>query len=135
MSKDIDEWIRANYEAFNQALAEGGDLRAFVRGAYDPEIVMEMGTIEGTVRGLDAVERFIAGQAAIIEGLRSEPEEVIEADGRIVVAFRLSGRARSTGLPVEFHLFHVITLREGKAVHIELFANRSKALQAVALAP
>lgn len=129
MSVGIVELTGERYEAFNKVLAEGGDLGALIRESYDPEIVMEMGTMEGTIRGWDGVERFIEGQAAIIEGLHSEPQEIVEAGERVLVAFRLSGRAKSTGLPVEFSLLHLITLRDGRAVHIQLFTSKSKALQ------
>jgi hypothetical protein len=51
MSQANVERTRQGYEATNRALAEGGDLSLFVREAYDPEIVMEMGALEGTIRG------------------------------------------------------------------------------------
>ena len=130
MTQDVLELVRRSYEAMNQAVAEG-NVAAFVRQAYDPDIVMEMGALEGTIRGLEGVQRFIEGQAAIIEGLRTEPEEVIVIGDRLLIAFRLSGTARSTGLPFEVHYVHLVTMREGKAVHVQLYTSKAKALEAI----
>jgi hypothetical protein len=47
----------------------------------------------------------------------------------MVVPFRLSGRARNTGLPFEGHYVHMITLPEGKPVHVKLFASLSSAMR------
>ena len=130
MTQDLLDYVRRSYEAMNQAVADG-EVAAYVRQAYDPEIVMEMGALEGTIRGLDGVQRFIEGQAAIIEGLRSDPEEVVDLGDRLLIAFRLSGTARSTGLPFEVHYVHLVTMREGKAVHVQLYTSKAKALQAI----
>ncbi|HEX5224983.1 MAG TPA: nuclear transport factor 2 family protein [Solirubrobacteraceae bacterium] len=133
MSQENVELARRGYEAMNAVLAEGGDVGAFVREAYDRDVVMEMGTLEGTLRGRDGVERFIRGQASIIEGLRAEPEEIIDAGDRIVVQLRLSGRAKNSGLPFEVRILHTLTLRDGRVLHLRLFNSRDKALEAVGL--
>jgi ketosteroid isomerase-like protein len=129
MPEDAVQLVRAGYAAMNRVLAEGGDLRTFVREFYDPDIVMEMGPLEGTIKGYEAVARFIEGQAAVLGDLRSDPEEVLQVGDRVVVPFRLSGRARSTGLPFEGHYVHVITLRQGRTVRMKVFASLSSALR------
>jgi ketosteroid isomerase-like protein len=132
MSQENVDQARAGYAALNQALA-GGDISAFVREAHDPEIVMEMGALEGTVRGQDGVVRFFEGQQAVLDDMRAEPEEFIDAGDRVVVVFRLIGRVRSTGLPFEDRYVHVLTFRGGKVIHVRLYANKDKALEAVGL--
>jgi ketosteroid isomerase-like protein len=134
MSQENVERARRGYEAMNRALVEGGDLSLFVREAYDPEIVMEMGTLEGTIRGHEGVERFMRGQASIIEDLRSDVEELIDAGDKVVVQLRLSGRAKNSGLPFEVRILHVLTLGDGKLLHLRLFNSRDKALKSVGLA-
>jgi hypothetical protein len=132
MSRENVERLRRNYEALNQALATGQDL-APLMDDIDPDIVIEMGVLEGTYRGPAGLMRLVEGQAAIIDGLRAQPHEFIEAGNRIVVPFRLSGKARNTGIPVEYEYVHVWTLRAGKAVHLQLYGSKAKALEAVGL--
>ena len=133
MSAANVELARQGYEAMNHVLAEGGDLGVFVREAYDPDAVMEMGILEGTISGREGVERFIRGQASIIEGLRADPEEIIDAGEQVVVRLRLSGRATGSGLPFEVRILHVLTLRDGTLLHLRLFNSRDKALKFVGL--
>jgi ketosteroid isomerase-like protein len=129
------EQVRHGYEAFNQALTEGGDLNAYVREIYDPECVLEMGLLEGTIRGYEGIKRAIAGMAGVLDGLRYDPDEIIDGgDGEhFVVSFRLGGRIRSTGLPFEVHAVHVVTYRNGKACHIRLYASKAKAMKDLGL--
>ena len=78
MSPENVEIVRASYARINRLLADGADPMPVIRDFYDPEVVMEMGAIEGTIRGHDGVKRFIEGQAAIM-GMRVDPKEVIDA--------------------------------------------------------
>jgi ketosteroid isomerase-like protein len=133
VSRENVEILRRGYEAVNRALATGGDLLPLIQEGSDPDIVVEMGVLEGTFHGHKGFKEFIEGQLAIIDDLRSDPEEFIDAGDRVVVPFRLSGRARNTGIPIEYHYVHVWTLREGKAVHLRLYASKAKALEAVGL--
>jgi uncharacterized protein len=133
MSRENVELLRRSYEALNRAFATGEDLLPILREGCDPDIVGEMGVLEGTFHGPEGFKGFIEGQLAIIEDLRSDPEEFIDAGDCVVVPFRFSGRARNTGIPLEYHYVHLWTLRGGKAVHLRLFTSKAKALEAVGL--
>ena len=132
MSQEAVESMRRSYEAMNQALASGEDLLSLMEG-LDPEIVVEMGVLEGTFHGREGFKRFLEGQVALFEDLQCDPKEFIAAGDRIVVPMCLSGKARSTGLPFEYHAIHVWTLRQGRATRLRLYENRDKALEAVGL--
>ncbi len=132
MSRENVERMRQGYEAVNRALATGADLRP-VMGGWDPEAVIDMGVLEGTFRGPGGFIEFLEGQAAVIEGLHCEPLEFFEAGDRIVVPIRLTGRARSNGLPFEYEGVHVWTHRDGKITHLRLYDTKDKALEAVGL--
>jgi ketosteroid isomerase-like protein len=132
MSQENVRLVRLGYEAMNAAFA-GGDLDALVREVYDPSIVLEMGTLEGTRRGHQAVRSFVEGQLAVIEDFHVDPEEFIDAGEQVIVTARLSGRARHSGLPFEARYVHVVTLRNGKAGHVRLYASKAQALAAVGL--
>jgi ketosteroid isomerase-like protein len=134
MAHDNVERVRQGYEALNDALYAGRDPSEVLADMYDADVSLEMGVLEGTFRGHEGVRRFVEGQVAIIDGLRVAPQEFIAVGGRVIVPFRLSGRVRSTGLPFEARYVHVVTLRGGKAVRVQVFASVAKALEAVELA-
>ena len=76
---------------------------------------------------------FTRRQAEAFDRLSMEPEEIIEAGDRVVVPLRLGGRARFTGIPIEFSLVHVATFRNGKALRVDVYADKAEALKAVGL--
>ena len=91
MSEEAVEFMRGRYEALNRALATGADLSPLMDGV-DPEIVVEMGVLEGTFHGREGLRRFIEGQVALFEDLRCDPKEFIDAGDQIVVPMCLTGR-------------------------------------------
>jgi ketosteroid isomerase-like protein len=52
----------------------------------------------------------------------------------VVVLARYTGRGKGSGVEVDTEGAHVWTLRDGKAVRLEIFADRIRALEAVGLA-
>lgn len=132
MSQENIEAMRRSYEAMNSALATGEDLLPLMENV-DPDVVVEMRVLEGTFRGREGLKRFIEGQVALFEDLRCDPEELIDAGDHIVVPMCLSGKARSTGLPLAYHAIHVWTLRDGMATRLRLYESRERALAAVGL--
>jgi ketosteroid isomerase-like protein len=132
MSQENVRLVGLGYEAMNAAFA-GADLDALVPEVYEPSIVLEMGTLEGTRRGHQAVKSFLEDQRAVIEDFHVDPEEFIDAGEQVIVTVRLSGRARHTGLPFKARYVHVVTLRNGKALHVRLYASKAQALEAVGL--
>jgi ketosteroid isomerase-like protein len=132
MSEENVATTRQAYEAFNSALDSGDDLLPLM-GGIDPDIVVEIGVLEGTFHGPEGLVRFIEGQAALFDDLRCDPEEVIDAGDVIVVPNRLTGKARNTGLPLDYRAIHVWTLRDGKAIRLRLYESRDKALEAAGL--
>ena len=66
-----------------------------------------------------------------VEEPRIEAVEFIAAGDKVVVAVRMSGRGRASGLNVEGRLFHVVTVEQDKLVRIEWYSTRDGALKAV----
>ncbi len=46
---------------------------------------------------------------------------------------RVSGSAKQSGAAVEISNAHVLTLRDGRVMRLEVFLNRAEALEAVGL--
>ena len=64
---------------------------------------------------------------------RVEAEDYIAHGDHVVVLTRYTGRGKGSGVDVDTQGAHVWTLRDGKAVRLEIFAARARALEAVGL--
>ena len=135
MPSELEAQIREGYERFNRAVRGEEGLEAYAKETYDPDIDVEMGWLEGTFRGHEGLAQLFEGQRAVLDDLRLDPEEIVEVGERLVVPLCLSGRGRETGIPVEYHVAHVITFREGRIVHIRLAASKEKAMEGLASSP
>jgi ketosteroid isomerase-like protein len=62
-----------------------------------------------------------------------EAERYVESGDLVVVLTRYSGRGKGSGAPVETLGAHVWTMRDGKAVRLEVFPNRESALRATGI--
>ena len=54
-------------------------------------------------------------------------------DGRILVLYRVRGRARGSGIPLDARTAQVWTLRDGRLWHNQSFADPAEAFEAVGL--
>jgi ketosteroid isomerase-like protein len=69
-----------------------------------------------------------------VEGYRPEIERFIDAGDKVVTLAVESGRGRDSGAEVRSgRTAHVWTLRDGKAIRLDLYNDRSAALKAVGL--
>lgn len=103
---------------------------------FDPEMAMvESRTLPGahSAHGIDAVRRYMESFARYWDEIRFEPQEYIEAGDQVIVVARLVGRGKSSGIEVERTWAYVWTLRAGKALRMEGYADRAEALKAVGL--
>jgi ketosteroid isomerase-like protein len=141
MSQQDIENARRGYAALNDAY-RSGDLERFrpiLEEFWDPDVVFvaagvlpDSGT---TTHGLDGVLGFISGQMQAFEegSMWMEPLEYIDAGDRLVVPYRFGGRARHTGIDVEFSFVHAFTQRRGKAVRVDVYETKEQALEDLGL--
>ncbi len=135
MSQENVERARTAYDALGMAV-RNGDFDAFFREYVHPEIewVPLGGALDTAVSyGHEAVKARMTAMLEVMEDPQIEAEEFIDAGERVVIAFRMSGRGRASGIDVEANWFHVVTERDNKAVRIEWYASRSEALEAAGL--
>ncbi|MEK6272568.1 MAG: nuclear transport factor 2 family protein [Actinomycetota bacterium] len=62
-----------------------------------------------------------------------EPREIVDRGDRILVRVHISARGLHTSLPIDDDVGHVYTMREGKAVHLDIFRTWGEALEAAGL--
>ena len=105
---------------------------ARIRELCDPEFVLRPGGMfpeQEEMHGPEGLLNFISGQAEAFEQMWIEAEEFIDAGARVVIPIRFGGRARHTGLDVEFQVTHLCTYREGKLLRDEIYATKAEALR------
>ena len=135
MSEENVELATRAYAALNDAYRTG-DFQPVIEEFFDPEIVFRPAGVlpeTGAVRGHEELLGFTVRQTEAFEQLSIEPEEIIDAGDRVVVPLRLGGRARFTGIPIEFSFVHVATFRSGKALRVDVYADKAEALEAAGL--
>ena len=81
-------------------------------------------------RGIEAMMADIRAQAEAWEERHFEPVDVIETPDGAVVFLRIIARGRSSGVPVDLEVAHVLTMRNDKVVRVQAFLDREQALRA-----
>ena len=63
-----------------------------------------------------------------------EPQELLDADDKVVALIRFSARGKGSGAEVEAHVWNLWTFSDGKAVEFKYFGDdRAAALEAAGL--
>jgi ketosteroid isomerase-like protein len=101
-------------------------------GVTPPELSPE----PDTYRGHEGIRRYFAGFEGVMDEVRWEADELMEAPNeRVVAGIRLLTRSVATELELELPVWQVCTVRDGKVLRIEGFAKREDALRAAGLEP
>jgi ketosteroid isomerase-like protein len=83
------------------------------------------------IRGRDAIwDFFIATQEPWEEGSFQVGEVIDAGDDKVVAEQWAEMHGKASGAGVLFRYWHVVTLRDGKAVRSEWFTDRAEALEA-----
>jgi ketosteroid isomerase-like protein len=113
MPQDNLELVRRFYEFWPDR--DFGVIEPFV----DPEAVIDVSRNvfnPGTHRGIDGLRRFLEQIDEVWEDFQITPEELIDGGDTVVVAHRISGKGRGSGVHAEVLRFGVITFRDGKVL-------------------
>ena len=143
MSQENVEIVRRGYEAlvrgFEQGDFERGDFDAAGFEWLDAEIDWRgpegFPDLAESRFGYEGVRDYFRVLTEAIEDYRMSPEEFIDAGGDQVLVFsREGGRGRGSGAAVVTQpTAHLWTLRNGKAIRLRSYWERSDALEAAGL--
>ena len=131
MSQENVEIVRRGYQALNANGVEAA--LPFLDPDFQMEISPEVGPEPQTVRGHDGVRQWFSAASEVLEVLRIEPDELIDAGDRVVVPVRIIARGRGSGAESEQRVTQVWTLRDGRSVQMNSYIDRKAALKAVGL--
>jgi ketosteroid isomerase-like protein len=88
------------------------------------------GLLSGPIRGVDEVRRAIEEQLEVFDQFVIEADEFHEHGDRVAVSVRQRARGGVSGVEVEVRIGHLWTVRNGKAIRLEVFPAREDALRA-----
>jgi ketosteroid isomerase-like protein len=130
MTREDVEALRAEYEAMSRK-----DWDAVLRVAdRDFELKPPSGGLDAeVVRGVERARRAFADFFGPYEALSVEPEAFFTGEDRIVVFFLQRARPSGSTAFLERRAAHLWTMRDGRAMKLEIFPRREKALEAAGL--
>jgi ketosteroid isomerase-like protein len=134
VSRQDLELVRSMLETLNESGVEAAldRIHPDFEGVTPPELSPE----PDTYRGHEGIRRYFAGFEGVMDEVRWEADELMEApDDRVVAGIRLLTRSVATGLELELPVWQLCTLRDGKVLRIEGFAKREDALRAAGIEP
>jgi ketosteroid isomerase-like protein len=88
-----------------------------------------------TYRGRDSIQSFLERYLESWEDFRQDTEDVIDSGDRVAVLLHLFARGRGSGIEVEARYAHVWTMRDGKGVRVDAYADPDEALRSISDAP
>ena len=100
------------------------------------EFVSALSTAEGSRAyvGIAGMREWAEDVDSVWADFRIEVEDVREInDGRVLVLYRATGMARTSGVPLDTRTGQVWTFRNGKIWRNESYSDPSEALEAVGL--
>jgi ketosteroid isomerase-like protein len=121
-----------NVEIVKSAFAEfnSGGVEA-VLPRFDPEFEAttppELASEPDTYRGHEGVRRWFESFAEVMEEIRWDPKSFAGAGDRVIVEFTMRARGKTTGLDFGQDAVMVWTLRDGKAISLELYPTLEEA--------
>jgi ketosteroid isomerase-like protein len=118
---DGSEFVARVYAAINAR-----DRRA-IEALSAPDIVV--GTTVEAYRGPEALLEWLDEGDDAFDDFTVELLEVEELAGRVVASMRQRGRGKTSGAEVDHCFTHVWTLRDGRAIGLQSFADRDDAVR------
>ena len=131
MSQENVELVRRLNDVFNErSFVENGDL-------LDPEMVWDMSRVglpdAASVSGRLGLLEFLDTWTESFASERIDAEEIIDGGDRVLVMVRHSGRGKASGIDIDQRFAMVWTLRDGRAIRMDMYLTRAEALEAMGL--
>ena len=130
MSRENVERTKRAFDAFTR-----GDLEVafeFIDPSFEvnDRVAPEASPSE---RGPDALIANAGQMREAFGDIAWEPREIVDRGDLVLVRVHLSAKGHHTSLPIGDEVGHVYAMREGKAVHLDIFRTWAEALEAAGL--
>jgi uncharacterized protein len=126
VSQQDVETLTRGYEAFG-----AGDTEAVLELLQDDfllEVYTERPDMGSAV--YHGSEGFLANFAEltdVFDDLKVDPTEIVERDENYLVVTQITGRGKGSGVSIDARIFHVWTLRDGRAKKLRIYNDREQA--------
>lgn len=137
MSHETPQGKREQVEAVFAAV-NARDFEALGDMPFHPDMEFRstLTAIEGgtTYQGIQGLRQWAQDVDSIFEGVNSELIDFREVDDeRAIVITRVTGRARTSGVPVDQRRAQIVTWRNGKMWRNEVFSDPREAFKAAGI--
>ena len=126
MSEQNVALVKVGYEAFARKDIAG----VLELLADDVQMSDPFGFSDGAYVGHEGFVQTVREATDAFDDYEIRAEDYIDTGDDVIVAVQIVGVGRGSGIPVDRRLFHVWTLRDGKAVRGRTFYTRKEALEA-----
>ena len=133
MSGENVDFIEQGFEAFNERGVEG--ILPFIHPEFEATTPPNLASEPDTYRGHDGIRRWFDSFDEVMDGIRWDAHDFQQAGDKVVVEFTLRARGKTTGLDFGQDAVMVWSMRDGKAIRVELFESLDDALRAAQEGP
>jgi uncharacterized protein len=128
VTRENVEILKEAYEALNRGEIEGA------LGVLEPDAEWHEHSDlpeAGVYRSRDAIRTFLLGYLESWEEFHQETEELIDSGDRVAVFLRTAVKGKGSGIEVEGCYAHLWTMRGGRGVRVDAYADPSGAREAL----
>jgi hypothetical protein len=128
VSSDNLEIVQRGFDAFNERGVEG--IIPFVDPEFEATTPPNLASEPDTYRGHEGIRRWFESFYEVMDQIRWDASDFQQVGDKVVVEFTLRARGKTTGLDFGQDAVMVWSLRDGKAIRVELFETLDEALAA-----
>jgi ketosteroid isomerase-like protein len=128
VSRENLEIVQRGFDAFNETGVEG--ILPFIHPEFEATTPPNLASEPDTYRGHDGIRRWFDSFDEVMEEIRWDADGYQQVGDQVVVEFTLRARGKTTGLDFGQEAVMVWSLRDGKAIRVELFETLDEALAA-----
>jgi ketosteroid isomerase-like protein len=127
------DFVERGFEAFNETGVEG--ILPFIHPEFEATTPPNLASEPDTYRGHDGIRRWFDSFDEVMDGIRWDAHHFQQAGDKVVVEFTLRARGKKTGLDFGQDAVMVWSMRDGKAIRVELYESLDEALRAAQESP
>jgi ketosteroid isomerase-like protein len=120
------EIVQRGFEAFNEEGVEG--IIPMIDPEFEATTPPNLASEPDTYRGPDGIRRWFDSFVEVMDEIRWDAHDFRQVGDKVVVDFTLRARGKTTGLDFGQDAVMVWSLRNGKAIGVELFETMDEAL-------
>src|SRR4051812_14740405 len=119
--------LRAGFAAFNRR-----DMETVLAMWHPDGELHELADVPDArvYHGHDGVREWLTDLTATFTGLSFDPQEFTSHGDVVLVDAVATATGRGSGVPLSYRVFFVFRMRDGKAVRVEGYLERARALEA-----